>query len=109
VSLVRTAPGSVTAPARGIGIDGDKVADLGNTFDVVGDLLHSLLLLLGVHLAPDIGHPFVDLDVEARYVQRARVLADPRPDAVLDLLLLLGNLAYVSPVPPADEWPGGRI
>src|SRR5919106_934918 len=87
MNLVRIAAGGLTTSARCVSIDGDEVADLGDAFDAACDLLN----------------------VEAWYVQGTRVLADPRPDAVLDLLLLLGDLAYVPPVPPTDERPGGGV
>src|SRR4051812_23736060 len=96
-------------PARSIRIDGEEVADLGYTFYAGGYLLHCLLLLLGMHLAPDIGHPFVDLHVEVRHIHGTRILTYPRANAVLDFFLLLGDVANASPVPPSDEGPGGRV
>jgi hypothetical protein len=95
--------------SRSLRIDGEEVADLGDVFVAGGYLLHGLLLLLGMDLAPDIGYPFVYLDVQVRYVHGARILADPRPDAVLDLFLLFGDVANASPVPPADERARGRV
>src|SRR5215217_7072358 len=81
MNLVRIAAGGLTTSARGVSIDGDEVADLGDAFDAACDLLNGLLLLLRVYLAPDVGHTVVDLNVEAWYVQGTRVLADPPPDA----------------------------
>ena|SRR5947209_1507412 len=96
-------------PSRGLGIDGEEVADLGDVFVTRGYLLHGLLLLLGMNLAPDIGYPFVDLDVQVRYIHCTRILADPRPDAVLDLFLLFGYVSNTPSVPPADERARGRV
>ena len=79
---IRLAAGGA-APARGVGVDGHEVADLGDAFDAGSYLLHRALLVVGVDLAPDLGY----LDVEAGHVGGARVLADPRPDALLEFLL----------------------
>jgi hypothetical protein len=79
---IRLAAGGA-APARGVGVDGHEVADLGDAFDASSYLLHRALLVVGVDLAPDLGY----LDVEAGHVGGARVLADPRPDALLEFLL----------------------
>ena len=83
---IRLAAGGA-APARGVGVDGQDVADLGDAFDAGSYLLHRALLVVGVDLAPDLGYPVVYLDVEAGHVGGARVLADPRPDALLEFLL----------------------
>jgi hypothetical protein len=66
-------------------------------------------LILGMHLASDIGHPFIHLDVEVRYVQGTRVLAHPCPNAILDLLLLFGDVTDAPPMPAADERSGGGV
>jgi hypothetical protein len=95
---IRLAAGGA-APTRGVGVDGQEVADLGDAFDVGGYLLYRALLVVGVDLAPDLGHPVVDLDVEAEHVGGARVLADPRPDALLELLLEM----RVAPLPQTSD------
>jgi hypothetical protein len=66
---------AVGADAGTVGVDGQEVADLGDAFDVGGYLLYRALLVVGVDLAPDLGHPVVDLDVEAEHVGGARGLS----------------------------------
>jgi hypothetical protein len=99
MNLVRIAAGGLTTSARGVSIDGDEVADLGDAFDAGSYLLHRALPVVGVDLAPDLGYPVVDLDVEAGHVGGARVLADPRPDALLEFLLE----SRVAPLPPTSD------
>ena len=96
-------------PARSVGVDGKQVADLGDTFDVGGYLLHRLLLFLGVNLSPDVGHAIVDLDVQVWQVQSAGILTNPRPDTILDLFLLYGDVFGAIPMAPTDERTCRRI
>src|SRR5215211_5249641 len=89
--------------------NGDEVANFADALDAGGDLSGRRFGLLGGGLTPELGHPVVDLDVDARHVHGARVLAYAGPYPLPDLFLLLGDPLDATPALFADKRPGGRI
>ena len=88
---------------------GDEVSHLADALDVCGDLTCSLLGLLGGRNPPQLRHPVVDLDVDVRHVHRAGVLPDAGPYAVLDLLVLHGDIPNLPPMLLSDKRTSGRV
>src|SRR3954469_19390493 len=95
LAVTETDQGAFAAlgPGRALGVDGEEVADLEDTFGLLGDLARGLLDVLRGCRATQLGNPVVDLDVDSRQVRGARVLTDAGPYSLLDLLLLLGHIA----------------
>ena len=83
-------PGKARQPdASGLLTHRYQISHLAHAFDLLGDLTSRQLGLLGGCHAAQLGYAVVYLDVDARHLRGARVLADVGADALLQVFLLL--------------------